>query len=315
MMNNNQYGFGGGFNKRQNAWDGIKHSFKSGTNLTRLIYINIAVYILVKIFFLLGWLFNIPELGLILGNYFAVPSSTSRLLTQPWSVVTYMFLHYDFLHILFNMLWLYWFGRMFIEFIGNKKLVPVYLLGGLTGAAFFIIAYNIFPVFENAKYSSIAIGASASVMAIVFSVAFLRPNYKVYLFFIGQVKLVHIAIFTVIIDLLSISGGNAGGHIAHLGGAFYGYMYAVNFRKGNDITSFFVEITNRIGNIFKRHKRPKMKVKYGKRSTSGMNDRQYNARKKDEQERINKILDKISKSGYESLTKEEKELLFKSGRN
>lgn len=315
MMNYNQYGFGGGFNHRQNIWEGIKQSFRSGTSLTQLIYVNVGVYLLVKIFFLLGWIINISDLGYLFGGYFAVPADTPRILSQPWSLVTYMFLHYDFFHILFNMLWLFWFGKMFIEYIGNSKLVAVYLLGGLTGAAFYILAYNVFPVLEGYKDVAIAIGASASVMAVVFAVAFYRPNYRVHLFFIGPVKLIHIAIFTVIIDVLSISGGNAGGHIAHLGGAFYGYLYAVNFRKGNDIASFFVAFINKIGKLFKHPRKPKMKVKYGNPSAASMSDSQYNARKKDDQEKINKILDKISKSGYESLTKEEKEILFKSGRN
>lgn len=315
MMYNNQYGFGGGFNQNKGIWQGIKESFRKGSNLTKLIYVNIGVYVLVKVFALLGWILQISDFGYILGGYLAVPASTDRIFAQPWSLLTYMFLHYDFFHILFNMLWLFWFGRMFIEFIGNARLVAVYILGGLTGAAFYIMAYNFFPVLEASKDYAIAIGASASVMAIVFSVAFYRPNHRIHLVFIGPVKLVHIAIFSVIIDVLSISGGNAGGHIAHLGGAFYGYIYAVNFKKGQDIASVFVALINKVADIFKKHKKPRMKVKYGGQSSAKMNDRQYNARKKDDQERINKILDKISKSGYDSLTKEEKEILFKSGRN
>ena len=283
MVYNNQYGFGGGFNQRQGIWEGIKQSFRNGTSLTKLIYVNIGVYLLVKVLSVLGWLVNVDELDLIFVNYFAVPSSTSNILSQPWSLLSYMFLHYGFMHLLFNMLWLFWFGRMFLEFIGNTKLVAVYILGGLTGAAFFILSYNIFPVFADAKYSAIAIGASASVMAIVFAVAFYRPNYRVYLFFIGPVKIIHIAIFSVVLDILSIPSGNAGGHIAHLGGALYGYLYAVNFKKGHDIAAIFVALTTRIGNIFKHGKRPKMKVKYGNSSAPAMDDRQYNARKKDEQ--------------------------------
>lgn len=315
MRYSNQYGFGGGFNPRQSIWEGIKQSFRNGSSLTRLIYVNIGVYLLVKVLSVLGWLINIDGLDLIFVNYFAVPSSTSNIISQPWSLVTYMFLHLGFLHLLFNMLWLYWFGRMFLDFIGNSRLVAIYLLGGLTGAAFFILSYNLFPVFADAKYSAIAIGASASVMAIVFSVAFYRPNHRVYLFFIGPVKIIHIAIFSVVLDVLSIPAGNAGGHIAHLGGALYGYLYAVNYKKGHDISAFFVSLMHKLAGLFKHHKKPRMKVKYGNKSASSMNDREYNARKKDDQERINKILDKISKSGYESLTKEEKEILFRSGRN
>lgn len=312
MGNNYEYGLGRGFHQKQDVWDVIKQSFREGSSLTKLIYINIGLYILIKVLALLGWILQVNNFELMIGDYLALPATTVKIITKPWSLFSYMFLHYDFFHILFNMLWLFWFGKMFLEIIGNARLIAVYILGGLTGAAFYIMAYNFFPVLESSKEFAIAIGASASVMAVVFAVAFYRPNHTVYLMFFGQVKLVHIAIVSVVIDVLSISSGNAGGHIAHLGGALYGYLYAVNYKKGHDIASFFTYFFN---TIYNKIKRPKMKVKYGNCTASNMSDKHYNIRKKDEQERINIILDKISKSGYESLTKEEKEILFKSGRN
>lgn len=313
-MNNYQYGFGGGFNQRKGIWDVIKQSFREGSSLTKLIYINVGLYVVIKLFNLLGWITAKGLLGEDIGTFLVLHATSDSIFTQPWALFSYMFLHYGFLHILFNMLWLFWFGKMFLEFIGNKRLIAVYILGGLTGAAFYILAYNFLPVLEGLAEKARVLGASGAVMAVVFSVAFYRPNHRIHLLFIGPVKLVHMAIALMIIDILFIPDGNAGGRIAHLGGALYGYLYAVNYKKGHDIASFFVAIINGISNLFKKNRKPKMKVKYGTGSASNINDRQYNARKKDEQNRVNKILDKISKSGYESLTKEEKEILFKSGR-
>lgn len=311
-------GFGGSgfgqspFGTSGDIRDGIKESFRTGSDMTKLIYINIGVFIALKLLTVLGFLFGIPNLGYLALDYLAVPSDTTTFLTKPWTLLTYMFVHEGFMHLLFNMLWLFWFGRLFHEFLGRARLSAVYLLGGLTGAGLFIIAYNIFPAFQVDRYSAVAIGASASVMAIVFSVAFYNPSYKIYIFLVGPVKLIHIAIITIAIDILSLPAGNAGGHIAHLGGALYGYLFAINYKKGKDISIFFFAVLDWVSGIFNR--KPRMKVKYGEKKANSMDDREYNANKKGEQDRINLILDKISKSGYESLTAEEKQILFKSGR-
>lgn len=297
------------FSHSESIWEGVKKSFREGTDLTKLIYINIAVFVAIKLLSVIGFLAGVVGISDLIINILAVPSNTADLVSRPWSVFTYMFVHQGFIHLLFNVLWLYWFGQLFQDFIGRTKLTAVYILGGLTGAALYIISYNVFPVFQVEKFSSVAIGASASVMAIVFAVAFYRPNYRLHLVLIGSVKLIHIAIFAIIIDVLSLSSGNAGGHLAHLGGALYGYFFAHNYRKNKDISSSFV-------NLFKSifSKKSKLKVKHRNHDARHMNDREYNSYKKDNQEKINKILDKISKSGYDSLTREEKEILFKSGK-
>lgn len=297
---NSQFsGFGRGFNNqnaflnRGNLWNEIKQSFHQGNDLVKLIYINIGIYFSLKLLFIVGFLIGQPYLPDLVVKYLAVPSSLQELAIRPWTVFTYMFVHEGFLHLLFNMLWLYWLGRMFINSFSGTKLRYIYVLGGLAGALLYILAYNIFPAFSDVMNSSVAVGASASVMAIIFAVSFYKPNYSIFIPFIGEVKMIYIALIFIGIDLLSLTGGNAGGHIAHLGGALFGYLFAISKR-------------HQIGNNT-WEKRSRMKVKYKTKSSN-----KTKSKDKDSQ-RINEILEKVSKSGYESLTAEEKKLLFKSG--
>lgn len=305
-MYNNSYesNFSGGI------WSGIKSSFKQGSALTRLIYINIAIFLAIKVVAVLFVLAGQQGVDGMILPYLGVPALPERLLYTPWTIITYMFTQFGFLHLLFNMLWLYWFGSIFMNTFSGSKLTGVYILGGISGAIVYIAAYALFPAFELERYQSWAIGASASVMAIVFAVCTYLPNHKIYVFLIGPVKLIHLALFTAIIDLLSIPSGNAGGHIAHLGGAMFGYLFILSFRRNFDLTGGLSSMLNKISNS-RLFKKKKMKVKY-KKKVSDMTDVEYNEFKKRKDERINNILDKISKHGYESLTKEEKEILFKS---
>lgn len=303
-----------GSNFSECIWGGIKSSFKQGSALTRLIYINIGVFIVIKIVAVVLTLSGERHVDMTLLPYLGVPALPENLLHTPWTVVTYMFTQFGFLHLLFNMLWLYWFGSIFLSNFSGSKLTGVYLLGGVTGAAVYIAAYNTFPGFAMERYLSWAVGASASVMAIVFAVCTYLPNHKIYIFLIGPVKLIHLALFTAVIDLISIPSGNAGGHIAHLGGALFGYLFTLSLRRNVDLTGGFMAFVNKVGHLFDREKKRTMHVKY-KKKVSDMNDMEYNEYKKQKDVRINDILDKISKHGYESLTKEEKEILFKSGRN
>lgn len=306
-MDYNSYGsnFSGGI------WSGIKSSFKQGSALTRLIYINLGVFIAIKIVEVLFVLGGQQGVENILLPYVGIPALPENLLYTPWTIITYMFTQFGFLHLLFNMLWLYWFGSIFLSHFSGSKLTGVYILGGFSGAILYITAYAIFPAFAMERYQSWAIGASASVMAIVFAVCTYLPNHKIYVFLIGPVKLIHLALFTAVLDFIGISSGNAGGHIAHLGGAIFGYLFTLSLRHNLDFTGGFISFFTKIGN--KLFTRKKMHVKY-KKKVSDMNDIEYNEYKKQKDNRINDILDKISKSGYESLTKEEKEILFKSGR-
>ncbi|MCC8173820.1 MAG: rhomboid family intramembrane serine protease [Odoribacter sp.] len=290
-----------GSNFSGSMWGGIKNSYRKGSALVRLIYINIGLFLLIKI---LGVLLILSGYSNSSSQFFleilGLPAYWQSALYHPWMIITYMFTHFGFFHLLFNMLWLYWFGSMFLNHFNNKQLTTVYILGGISGALLYLLSYNYIPFFAISRYHSIAIGASASVMAIVFAVCFYIPQHRIYIFLIGPVKLINLAIFTAIIDIVSIPSDNAGGHIAHLGGALFGIVFVNVLRKGSS--------------VFKKTPKKKMKVKY-KNSSSRASDYEYNAKEKGKNDRINEILDKISRSGYESLTREEKEILFKSGRD
>jgi membrane associated rhomboid family serine protease len=289
----------------------IKRIFRSGTSLTKLIIINLAVFLVIKIVGLVFFLFQQTELNNELLNFLGLPAALDILVKRPWTIITYMFLHYELFHILFNMLWLYWFGKIFLEYLDQKKLLSVYILGGIAGGAFYIFCYNLFPVFESSVPQSIALGASAAVLAIVVTISVYAPDYTIHLLFLGAVKIKYIALVTIVIDLLSIQSGNAGGHLAHLGGALFGLLYGYQIRKGKDISTGFNRLMDKIFAMFKP--RTKLHVKY-KRPDKPENDFEYNIRKADEQKEIDRILDKISKTGYGALTKEEKELLFRSSK-
>lgn len=286
----------------------IKETFKKGSMLTRIIYVNIGVYLSVKIIDAAIGLSGIDSLNFLV-SWLAVPAHLPQLLLKPWTVFTYMFLHQDFFHILFNLLWLFWLGKIFLEYLTGKQLLNVYLLGGLSGAALFILSFNIFPALVYSREVAIALGASAGVLAIVVATATYVPNYTIYLMFIGPVKLKYVALVSVLLDLIFLMDGNTGGHIAHIGGASFGYLYASQFRKGKDISKGFGKTIDSISSWFKP--KSKLKVTYKR----GETDIDYNKRKKVEQKEIDKILEKIAKSGYESLSKSEKEILFRQSKN
>jgi membrane associated rhomboid family serine protease len=305
----------------------IKWKYQTGGILTRLIMINVAIFLvinIVKVFYVLmageGELASNGGRFQHLLQYIMIPSSPMLMLRQFWSVITHMFAHERILHILFNMLWLYWFGTIFKEFIGESKILPTYILGGLMGAVFFVIAYNVFPAFSGT--TGYAIGASAAVTAIVVATATMVPNYSLNLMFIGTVQLKWIALVVVVLDFISIPNGNAGGQIAHLGGAFYGFIYTVQYKKGNDFTRPFYSIWDTVTQFFDFSKKSKSgvnrksKVKMAYRNeekikTSAASSTKTNIPDKDKQEKIDEILDKIGRSGYPSLSEEEKAFLFR----
>jgi len=295
-----------------NPFESLKSQFRIANTLTRLIYINVAVFILLKLVGVFLFLLNRKDFDGVIMAYLAVPADLTVLLTRPWTLFSYMFLHYDLLHILFNMLWLFWFGKIFLEYLDARKLTAVYLIGGLAGAFLYILSFNVFPVFSETMGNSVALGASAAVLAVVMTISFYAPNYRIQLIFIGPVKIQYIALASVVIDILSIKSGNAGGHIAHLGGAMFGYLYAIQLRRGKDLGRGFNRVMDQIVTWFKP--RPKMKVHYGKGPGKPETDYEYRERKAAEQAEIDRILDKISRSGYEALTKDEKARLFSSSK-
>jgi len=284
--------------------------FKSGTMVVKLLGINIAFFLLVGI---VGVFINFSgypgQNGLV--AILSANSSVLETLTRPWSIITYMFLHQGIWHLFWNMYILFFAGRLFSSFLQENRVLPTYLLGGLAGLALYMICYNIFPLFTQHGNAAI-LGASASVIAILVAVATYVPNYSVVLMFIGPVKLKYIAIAFVALDFMSLQnsgpGSNIGGHIAHLGGALYGFFMANQLAKGNDWSLKVNRILMVLVAIFKR--KPKIRVVHNKKKTRPVSDQEFNAQKKTKQEQIDRILDKISKSGYDSLTKEEKALLF-----
>ena len=284
----------------------LKQEFNQQTVLNKLIYINVGLFLLFSILSVFSFMFQF-DLSPVLDQLY-LPAENSKLLTKPWSFITYMFLHNSFLHLLFNMLWLHFAGKIFLQYLKPKQLLITYVLGGVSGGLIFIIAYNYIPALSTNINEAETLGASAAVLAIVVAIATYSPDYNISFPFLGFIKLKHIAIFSVILDLLSIPKGNAGGHIAHLGGALFGYLYIKQLQKGN---YFFTGITKWINNIFDLFK-PKIKLKtVYKRKKS---DLQYNTEKSAQQIAVDIILEKISKSGYESLSKEEKATLFSASK-
>jgi membrane associated rhomboid family serine protease len=285
--------------------DDTKRIFRSGSYLTRLIYINIGVFLIISAAAIAGFLLSNQAISSETLKFLAIPASLKSLLVKPWTLITYMFTHKDIWHILFNMLWLYWFGRIFLEYLDQRKLVAVYLLGGICGALMYVLSFNIFPAFKGIVDESVAIGASASVMAVVIAVAAYVPDYSVQLFLLGRIKIKYMALAIFVLTSIMDFSVNSGGKLAHIGGALFGYLYILNMRQGRDIGRGFNKIIDFFATLFRP--RRKMKVTYKKPAS----DYEYNKMKADHQARINIILDKISKGGYDSLTKEEKDLLFR----
>ena len=295
----------------------IKNVFRKPDNgLWQLIAINVGLWLflrLLEVVLTFSGLISWGEGGAFILKFLGLPASVKELIVRPWTIVTTFFTHYDFFHILFNMLILYWFGRILKEYLGNKKLVNAYILGGLAGGLLYVLIYNISPLFATAVARSSLIGASAGVLAIVVGAATLMPNYQMHLLLLGPVRIKYIAAALVIMSLLGSIGSNAGGDIAHLGGALIGYLYVGQLQKGSDwgawiqsVLGFFKSFFIRPANIRVTHKKPKSaKTKKTHSTKSGT---------KVAQDEIDAILDKISESGYESLSKAEKEKLFNASK-
>ncbi|WP_339756417.1 rhomboid family intramembrane serine protease [Algoriphagus aquimarinus] len=304
-----------------NFWDNLRNAFKHSDNsLYKLLAINILVFFVVlvfRVFMTIGGMKPLYEAAL---DYLMMPASIPRLAIQPWTIFTYMFLHVDFWHILGNLLFLFWFGQLIHEFLGSRKLTNLYILGGLSGAIFYILIYNLSPYFSSSVDGSLMLGASAGVLAIVVGAATLSPNTTFHLILLGPVKIVYIAAFYVIYSFAQTIGPNAGGNIAHIGGALLGYLYIVQLRKGNDWGVPVQKVGIFFEDLFSGNKN-KVKVSYrkAKTSSSGGFSSFTKATKSTPppissndatQEEIDQILDKIADRGYEALNKEEKRKLF-----
>ena len=294
--------------------DDIKRSYLQGSMLLKLIFINIGVFLLLHLLALGALLVNAGDSML---SWVSLPSDLSLLLRRPWTLLTYMFAHYGVMHILFNMLWLYWLGRIFMEFFSSKQLTAVYILGGLGGAVLYLLAYNLLP--HLALVRATLVGASASVIAIVVATAVYAPEYKIGLLFLGEVPLKWIAIITIAIDLLSLDAGNMGGSIAHIGGAIVGAWFALRIKRGHDITRPLNAAIDAVVGFF--NGRSLTMPKFGRQSTenSPHHNNHHTPRANTpndlvDEEELDMILGKIKAAGYDALSDEEKDKLFKASR-
>ncbi len=286
--------------------DDIKMQFSGAESLYKLLLINVVLFLCITIgrslLFLAG-ADSYPIDWLVMK--LSLPADLTTLIRQPWTFITYMFLHTSLLHVLFNMLILFWTGRLFTEYLGNAKLWATYVLGALIGAVCYVLSFNLLPVFDGQVNNSYLLGASAGVIAVMVAIATLLPDYIVHLLIFGAVRLKYVAIFSILLYFISIPLGNAGGHIAHLGGALFGYLMIRQLKKGNDLTAWLTGL-----NRFRlRSRKVKMTVHpFERHHRPGVD----NSEQVSSQELIDRILDKINKSGFESLSKEEKQILYKA---
>ncbi len=298
--------------------DDVKREFSYGNMVTRIIIVNVAVFVLVHVVNIVLFFANggtpSPMFREFL-HFFSMSSDWRHIVTHPWVIITSMFLHEGFFHILFNMLFMYWFGRIVADFIGNQRILPIYLLGGIAGGILYFVSANLLPYGEQgARY---ALGASAGVMAIVVAAGAIAPEYIMRLLFLGDVKLKYIVAVLVFLDLIGVASNmNTGGAFAHLGGAFFGWLFVRQLREGNDWARPVNQLLDGIGNFFRgfggEKSRKGPRVVY--RNTSRKSDAKREKMENSHQERLDTILDKIKESGYKSLTDEEKEFLFNASK-
>ena len=280
----------------KNSWN------KKDNGLVKIILINVIFFVSMSILQVIFTLSGLTSLFVILLNKLMLPAELKTFIFQPWSLISYFFLHMNFMHILWNMLFLYWFGKIIHDNIGNNAIISLYVLGGIIGGLFYMALYNIIPYYSEMVSESLMLGASAGVFSVVVGSATLLPNYTFYLLFLGPVRIKYIALFYVLLSFLDVSGNNAGGEIAHLGGAFIGFLYIKQLQNGINMGEGIINFIN----YFSSEKR---KTKRQADNVTSKNNRDNIS-----QDEIDKILDKISDSGYSSLSKKEKEKLFNASK-
>lgn len=292
------------------ADDFKKEWFRPDNILPRIIIINVVVFVVLNLIQLFCTIFNVSEVFYAVTRIFYLPAEIISFLITPWTIITYAFAHTAFFHLLSNMLFLYWFGAIAREYLGNQRILALYIFGAVAGAVPYLIMYNTIDYFIVLRPALGMLGASASVYAIIVAAATLLPNYKVHLFLIGEVKLKYIAMAVVFLSFIAVMGSNAGGDAAHLGGALLGFVFAKEYQKGRDWSKPFIKFLNWTENIFKR--KPVMRVMRNENHQGQKNNSEDYQMMNPNEEIIDKILDKISESGYESLSKEEKQVLFRA---
>ena len=284
--------------------DDIKnHFFKSGNAVSQLIVINVVVFLALLIPGVLLKMTGLARVYDVILSFVALPAFWLELLIKPWTLITYAFLHEGLFHILFNMMFLYTFGNIIGDLLGSRRVTSLYIWGAIGGGLVYVLLYNVLPIFNAHVHESILLGASAAVFAIVVGAATLSPDYQLYLIIIGPVRIKYIAAFYVILSYAQTVGDNPGGNIAHLGGALVGYLFIKQLQNGTDWGKPIHAVIGFVTGIFKP--KPKMRVTYHRPKETSNSPSQAE---------IDKILDKISVSGYESLTKEEKQKLFSASK-
>ncbi len=295
-------------------FDNLKNAFsRSGNGLMRILLINIVIFLILLVLGVVFSLAKMPYVYQAVASQLVLPADLGEFITKPWTLITYFFTHEGFFHILFNMLILYWFGSMIMEFLGSEKLVNLYILGGLAGGLFYMLLYNTLPYFAGQVETSHMLGASAGVYAVVVGAATFMPNYTISLILLGPVRIKYIAIFYVLLSFAQAAGPNAGGELAHLAGTGVGFLFIKQLQKGNDLGSPITRFLNFVRSLFV--KQPKVRVSYRNQKGNRTNGNRHQPGFSNKQEEIDAILDKISESGYDSLSKEEKKKLFDASKN
>ena len=272
-------------------FDKISSEFKLSSNLNKIIYLNIIFFVIIKVCSSIFFLFEINTNEFF--NKLYLPAEINLIKLQPWSIFSFMFIHLNFVHLIFNMLWLYFIGNIFLQWLDDKQLIFIYLLGGISGGLFFVLCYNYIPLLQKNIENTLALGASASIFAIMMAITIYKPNHKIQIPFIQKIKLKNITIFLTIYYIVSLSGGNTGGYLAHIGGGIFSFIYIKQLDKSKIFKSIF---------------------KNGSKFNEKDSDYIYNQKQNKKNKEIDIILEKISKSGYKSLNKKEKEILFKSSK-
>ena len=294
-------------------FDRIYRKFRLADIVGKFIFVNVAVYILLLLIGVFSVLFNIGGFSSNVLMWLELPASLGMLAMRPWTVLTYMFVHASLWHLLWNMLALYFFGRIFLSFFSVRHFIGVYILGGLAGALSFVAAYNMFPYFVPRAPYACLVGASAAVLAVIVASAVRSPGYRINLLLIGSVRLSAFALVTVGVSFLMLSGDNAGGNFAHLGGAFAGWLVASRLNSGKDVTSVVNTPIDWFKGVLARWRSSKKKKPKFTYTRTGRNaDYDYNARKKADEAEVDRILEKIKKGGYASLSDDEKKKLFET---
>ncbi len=291
--------------------DDFKNAFSKPNNgLIQLIVINVVVFLVLIVLKVILTVSGSPDIYSYIYHLLFLPAPVQEFIRQPWSLFTYFFVHddRDLLHILFNMLFLYWFGKLIEEYLGNRRLINLYILGALFGGIVYLIMYNLIPYYQDRQPIFGMVGASAAVYAVVVGAATLMPNYTFFLLLLGPVRIKYIAAFYVVSSFIGTIKENSGGNIAHLGGALLGFIFIIQLKKGHDLGKPLTAFAEWLKDLTKP--KPKIKVTHRTAVRNGASPGSlYSAPNQDE---IDAILDKISRSGYESLTKEEKQKLFRA---